>query len=210
MHSWHAPIIDWNMHICWKRGSLEMMKISPMPLGTWIPPWNNQNGGFLSPIIPTIEVKSSVYLHANLCCHAPCFTHIHHSKLQSSYPKFNFHPWSMCAVSARLQCLLNQLHLDSDSKSQKSFDGDYLSSLWKIIYIWPHQPLFPILHVSREKNAFHLAIFCLTSIKRGFIRYWIPYTNIIDNLQWALADKSINLSSKEHQTVEYLSNNIST
>ena len=121
-----------------------MMKISPMPLGTWIPPWNNQNGGFLSPIIPTIEVKSSVYLHANLCCHAPCFTHIHHSKLQSFYPKFNFHLWSMCAVSARLQCLLNQLHLDSDSKSQKSFDGDYLSSLWKIIYIWPHQPLFPI------------------------------------------------------------------
>lgn len=98
--------------LCWK-----------LAVSSWvyeIPYWNYQKRRFSLPHNLKFEVKSSVYLHANLCCHPPCFTHIDHSSVQSSYPEFNFHP---C-----LQCSPNQLHLWTK-----------IASLWsllmKIIYL---------------------------------------------------------------------------
>lgn len=94
MHSLHwwkyAHLLKLFTFLCWK-----------LAVSSWvyeIPYWNYQKRRFSLPHNSKFEVKSSVYLHANLCCHPPCFTHIDHSSVQSSYPEFNFHPPALCAV----------------------------------------------------------------------------------------------------------------
>lgn len=109
-HTFHRLQISFNIHVY---ALLALMKICPsaktvyiflcwkLAVSSWvyeIPYWNYQKRRFSLPHNSKFEVKSSVYLHANLCCHPPCFTHIDHSSVQSSYPAFNFHPPALCAV----------------------------------------------------------------------------------------------------------------